>query len=161
MDNAHIIDFNIEDNLQKVFLGKKSDKYFLIDPSDMNAPIRMKDGIEKLETHFKKKAEENNLSVDNINTTSLATGDIEADIKTLKAEDDFVKSVVDEIFGDGTSDVVFGKANSLSIGIDGECYYEKFINAVLPLYEKTYQTRINKLSSRAELYMKKKGKYSK
>lgn len=161
MNNEHFIEFNIEEQKQKVFLGKNSDKYFLIDPSDMNAPIRMKEGIEKLETHFKAEAEKHGVSGEDINTISLATGDLETDIETLKKEDEFVKKIVDEIFGEGTSCVVFGQANALSLGIDGVCYYEKFINSVLPLYEKTYKTRINKLSSRAELYMKKKGKHSK
>lgn len=161
MNNEHFIDFNIEEQKQKVYLGKNSDKYFLIDPSDMNAPIRMKEGIEKLEAHFKEKLDESGVSLDNINAITLATGDIETDIQTLKSEDEFIKNIVDEMFSKGTSDVVFGKANALSIGVDGVCYYEKFINAVLPLYEKTYKTRINKLSSRAELYMKKKGKHTK
>ena len=159
----NIINFNIEDQKEKIFLSKNSDKYILLDTSDFNAPVRMDYGMRKLEEHFKAEAEKHNISIDNLNlnSVSMATGDIDMDIATLTQADEFVRDVLNDIFDYDVCSVVFGRANTLSVDKNGECYYEKFLNAVLPLYEKVYKTRIKKLSSRAEIYAKAKGKYSK
>lgn len=58
-------------------------------------------------------------------------------IKLLNEICDYFEQVIDECFGEGSSQVLFGGAKTLSM-------FDDFINGILPYYEKASEERVAK-----------------
>lgn len=64
-------------------------------------------------------------------------GDVNSQINVLTETVDYFKGVVDECFGEGSSDLLFGNNNSLAMFYD-------FFEGIMPYYEKASKQRMDK-----------------
>lgn len=155
INNERVIDFDIETIRYK--LGK-SDKYIEIDPSDLNLPVRFNTAIENIRNYAKSLSEKHGIkNIDDI--SNINTGDINMDISEISGADEYVRSQINEIFMYDVSSVAFGQASSLSVTANGEYYFEKFLNAVIPVINDEFNARIKKIEIRIKKYTDKKGQH--
>ncbi len=140
------IDFEVERT--PVRLGK-SNRYFYIDFNDFNFPSRLDKARKEIISFLNKYKD-------------LTTKKLSADesIKLIDDVDKNIRSAINNAFGYDVCSDVFGIASVISVNKNGECYYEMFFNSLLPLVEKQYNVRIDKLSTRTRSYLAQKGKYS-
>lgn len=138
---------------KRYYIGK-SDKYIEFDDADINIPVRLTEAIEDINKYIQDfKTKYGIEETDDINKVS--TGDIQKDIALMKEADNFVRNKVDFIFDGNVSKNAFGRASTMSVTKKGEYYFENLLNAVIPHIEETFNVRINKISARAEAYLKK------
>ncbi len=133
------IDFGIE--AVKCQLGN-SDKYIYFYPTDANFPERLEEAYDEIEKYASGLKE---------------VEGIEAKIKQNREIDEFVKAKIDYAFGYPVSETAFGCVSALSLDADGFYLFEKFINAILPVIEKEFGKRFEKLNKRVKSYTDKKG----
>lgn len=83
----------------------------------------------------------------------------EENLAVLDETDKGIKAALNKAFNYNVSDVVFGALSSIGITPNGEFYFENFINSIIPIVEKEYNTRMSKMSSRSQMYMSQKGQH--
>lgn len=146
------IDF--EKDWTPIRLGK-SNKYFYIDFNDTNFPVRLNEAREEIVAYLE--AKQKKYGITDINDPIPDLGDGIENLKALKDLDLNIRAALNKAFGYDVCSDVFGVASTTSITPNGECYYEKFFNSVLPLIEKQFDIRINKFSARTKSYLDRKG----
>lgn len=155
--NTDVINFEIE--RKKYRLGK-SDRYVEIDTGDFNIIQRFEQANREITDYLDKLSKKYGINgIEDVG--NISTGDISKDIEQLKETDEFLKNKIDCIFNYEVSKIVFGNASCVSVTSNGEYYFENFLNSVIPVLEKEFSTRIDKLSVRSKEYLAQKGKYSK
>lgn len=119
-----------------------SDKYIYFFPADANFPDRLQKAYDEIEKY----------------TADLKEVDgIENQISQSCAADKFIKSRLDYAFGYPVCDTAFGCVSVLSLDKDGFYLFEKFISAIMPVVEKEFGKRFEKLNKRVKSYTDKKG----
>ncbi len=119
-----------------------SDKYIYFFPADANFPDRLQKAYDEIEKY----------------TADLKEVDgIENQISQSRAADQFIKSRLDYAFGYPVCDTAFGCVSALSLDKDGFYLFEKFISAIMPVVEKEFGKRFEKLNKRVKSYTDKKG----
>lgn len=152
-ENKNIIDYKVKRT--RYYLGD-SEQFIEIDEGDMNMPIRiqqMKKDIDEYIDSLKTKYGINDID----DLGSIKTGDVDEEIQVFVETDNFIKDKFNYAFDYDVSAAAFGNASSLSVTEKGEYYFESFFNAVVPVIEKTFDTRIDKLGVRVKKYTDRKG----
>lgn len=67
--------------------------------------------------------------------------DDQANVELLDETISYFRVVIDEIYGDGTSELLFGNAHSLSM-------FEDFFLGIIPYYKKASEQRVKKYSKK-------------
>lgn len=136
------IDFNIEGKTYK--LGN-SDKEITLFPADASFPDRLEQAYSEIEKYISnlKNAEDTNVM-----------------LKQISETDKYIRSKIDYAFGYEISQTVFGCVSAASLDENGFYLFEKFISAMLPVIEKEFNNRLDKLNKRVKSYTDKKGIYS-
>ena len=149
-----VIDF--ETKRTPVRLGK-SDKYMYIDFGDTGFPIRLSEARDEIIAYLEQKKRE--YGIEDINAPNPDTGTTEDNINALRDLDYNIRAAINKAFGYDVCKDAFGVVYVTGITENGECYYEKFFNAILPLIEKQFGKRIDKFTQRTQTYMAQKGKH--
>lgn len=124
-----------------------TDGYIEIHPGDIELPKRLQKAERAISEYASTKLRKIN------------TKNIDETFEILEATDNFIKEQINYIFGYDISSIIFGSSSSISITIDGEYYFECFLNAIIPILEKEYKQRIKKLDLRVKSYTNQKGKH--
>lgn len=67
--------------------------------------------------------------------------DNQTNVELLDETISYFRGVIDEIYGDGTSELLFGNAHSLSM-------FEDFFLGIMPYYKKASEQRVKKYSKK-------------
>lgn len=67
--------------------------------------------------------------------------DSQTNVELLDETISYFRGVIDEIYGDGTSELLFGNAHSLSM-------FEDFFLGIMPYYKKASEQRVKKYSKK-------------
>lgn len=155
----NVIDFNPDQNKKEYKLGD-SGRVLRLDTADLNFPDRLNNALQNIEGRIKELSDKYGIhNIDDIG--NISTGSIEGDIAILRETDSFIKEQLNSAFDYDISSVAFGKASCITVTEKGEYFFEAFLNAVYPVIEKEYNTRVKRLSKRVEKYTSKKGLHSK
>lgn len=134
---------NYELSGKKVRLGN-SDKYITFYPADANFPDRLQQAYDEIEKY----------------TADIKPADgIENQIKQSRDADKFIKEKLDYAFGYPVCDTAFGCVSALSLDENGFYLFERFISALMPVIEKEFSKRFDKLNKRIKSYTDKKGQH--
>lgn len=66
--------------------------------------------------------------------------------------DKIIKKEIDDLFGQGTSDVIFGTQSSLST-INGISFVERFLTTFMPIIESEFKEELKNSSNRIDKYV--------
>lgn len=156
---ANVIDFNPDQNKKEYRLGN-SDRVLCVDTADLNFPDRLNTALQNIDGHIKNLSEKYGIhDIDDVG--KLSTGSVESDIALLRETDKYIKEQLNSAFDYDISSVAFGKASCITVTPTGEYFFENFLNAIYPVVEKEYKTRIKRLTKRMDKYTAKKGLHSK
>lgn len=126
---------------------KGTDRYFYMDFGDTEFPNRLdkarKEIISSLESQEPEKEAVNR----------------EETLATLESFDGNIRAALNKAFGYDVCADVFGDVSTIGLTVKGEFYFENFINSLIPIVEKEYGARLNRMSTRTQAYMSQKGKY--
>ena len=85
-----------------------------------------------------------------------------AQYEEMKDNDKFIREQLDYAFDYPVSEAVFGGANVMTTDEEGYCYYERFLDVMLPEVEKEFNVRMKVVQKRAtEKYTSLKEKHNK
>lgn len=155
----NVIDFNPDQNKKEYRLGE-SDRVLKLDTADLNFPDRLNEALQSIENRIKELSDK--YGIRDINDVGhISTGSVEGDIALLRETDAFIKEQLNNAFDYDISGVAFGKASCITVTQKGEYFFEAFLNAIYPVVENEYSTRVKRLSKRVEKYTVKKGLHSK
>lgn len=154
MQDGFSIDFETERT--PVRLGK-SGKCFYVDFNDIGFPVRLSEARDEIIAYLEAKQKE--YGIEDINNPKPNTGTVEDNIAALRDLDNNIRAAINKAFGYDVCKDVFGIVYVTGITESGECYYEKFFNAILPLIEKQFNVRVDKFSTRTKSYLAQKGKH--
>ena len=157
MDNAKRNVISLDIQRDRYYLGD-SDKFIEIDSADMNFPTRMAEAARNIETYFEEIRKKYNLK-DTDDLNDIKTGKIEEDLSIFSDSDKFIKEKLNYVFDYDVSSVIFGNASCLTVTAKGEYYFENFLNAIMPIIEKTFDVRLKKLNMRVKSYTNRKGSH--
>lgn len=94
--------------------------------------------------------------------TELTAEEAITQYELMKEDDKFIKEQLNYAFDYDVSSAVFGAANCMTTDDKGICYFERFLEVILPEVEKEYNVRMKVVQSRAtQKYTAQKGKHSK
>ena len=65
--------------------------------------------------------------------------------------DKIIKKEIDDLFGQGTSDIIFGTQSSLST-INGISFVERFLTTFMPIIESEFKEELKNSSNRIDKY---------
>lgn len=134
-------DFEIE--AVKCQLGN-SGKYITFYPADANFPDRLQEAYDEIEKY----------------TADIKPAEgVENQIKQSREADKFIKEKLDYAFGYPVCDIAFGCVSTLSLDENGFYLFERFISALMPVIEKEFGKRFDKLNKRIKSYTDKKGQH--
>ena len=148
------IDFGTERT--PVRLGK-SGKCFYVDFNDIGFPVRLSEARDEIISYLEQKQKDYGIKDISNPVPTMENG--EDNIKALRDLDNNIRAAINKAFGYDVCQDVFGIVFVIAITESGECYYEKFFNAILPLIEKQFNIRVEKFSSRTQAYLSQKGKH--
>lgn len=66
--------------------------------------------------------------------------------------DKIIKKEIDDLFGQGTSDIIFGTQSSLST-INGISFVERFLTTFMPIIESEFKEELKNSSNRIDKYV--------
>ena len=66
--------------------------------------------------------------------------------------DKIIKKEIDDLFGQGTSDIIFGTQSSLST-INGISFVERFLTTLMPIIESEFKEELKNSSNRIDKYV--------
>lgn len=149
MDN--VLNFEIKRKEYKI--GNTGRSIFL-DLGDLNFIDRLetarKNIYDRLEEQTKNKS------------TEMTGEEAIAQYELMKEDDKFIKEQLNYAFDYDVSSAVFCNANCMTTDEKGVCYFERFLEVMLPEVEKEYNVRMKVVKSRAtDKYTAQKGKHSK
>ncbi len=70
----------------------------------------------------------------------------------FETTDKIIKKEIDDLFGEGTSDIIFGTQSSLST-INGISFVERFLTAFMPIIETEFKEELKNSSNRIDKYV--------
>ncbi len=121
-----------------------SDKYITFYPADANFPDRLQQAYDEIVKY----------------TAGIKQAEgIEDQIKQSREADTFIKDKIDYAFGYPVCDIAFGCVSTLSLDENGFYLFERFISAIMPVIEKEFGKRFEKLNKRVKSYTDKKGQH--
>lgn len=123
---------NFNEGIVKYAINGNKDRVIEIVPSDSNIIVRFEKAVQEIQEAQKKysdlKEEDNKINV-------------------LEELDNIVKAQIDYIFGYPVSKVVFGNIGAIS-PIGDKAYYERFLEAILPVIKEAIFDGIETLEKR-------------
>lgn len=152
---------NIENNIPET-------EEYVVDLGNTGTPIRIKGSKNVFYMDFGdiefpnrlNKAKEEIVNLINIQKKETSKKlSYKENLAVLEKTDKGIKTALNKAFNYNVSDVVFGAVSSIGVTKKGEFYFENFINSIIPIVEKEYNTRISKMSSRTQMYMSQKGEH--
>lgn len=126
---------------------KGTDRYFYMDFGDTEFPNRLN------------KARKEIISFRESQKAEKEAANREETLAVLESLDGNIRSALNKAFGYDVCADVFGDVSTIGITAGGEFYFENFVNALIPIIEKEYGVRLNRMSTRTQTYMSQKGKY--
>lgn len=123
---------------ERFTINGDQNKYIEFNPSDPNIVTRFEEAsktIKKAQTQFENITESNVLDA-------------------IRALDNLIRQQIDYIFDYPVSEVVFGNTSSFST-CNGIPYYERFLNAIMPIIENAVKKEGQKSKARISKYTEK------
>ena len=136
MQNIHF-----ETGKQRFTINGDESKYIEFNPNDSEITARFQTAID----HIAEKQKE----IDSLEHKGLS---LEESIKINSELDRFVRNQIDYIFDGPISDTVFGNTSCMST-YNGEPFYERFLNAVLPIIKGSAESERKKSDQRIKKYV--------
>ena len=84
--------------------------------------------------------------------------DVSAKFELLSDMDKFFRKELDKLFGAGSADMIFGSANVISQGKNGDFLLTNFLMALYPYFEKESKAKVQKIIADHKPGKKKKNR---
>ncbi len=132
---------NIETGRERITINSDPDKVIELNLSDGSIITRLEKAKAEIDEFFGK-------------IKDIADKEDKESAELISDTEKKIREKIDYIFDYPVSDVIFGNASCISTK-NGVTFFERAINALMPLYEKAIKTEQKKSLERTEKYTKK------
>lgn len=137
----------IDDGFKEFSINNDPNKVIRFNPADFGIIERINNAYKEIEKV------QNEVPDIELNNDGSPVDMLSAAAEAVSKVDNTIKKQIDYIFDSPVSDVVFGNQSPLSM-VKGVPYYERFLNAVVPIIEKEVKAEQEASRKRIEKYTK-------
>lgn len=137
----------IDDGFKEFSINNDPNRIIRFNPADFGIIERINNAYKEIEKV------QNEVPDIELNNDGSPVDMLSAAAEAVSKVDNTIKKQMDYIFDSPVSDVVFGNQSPLSM-VKGVPYYERFLNAVVPIIEKEVKAEQEASRKRIEKYTK-------